>query len=253
MRTTLLIFALLASTASAQRMVYDDALQKKLDSAADQAQTLRTALPSFTCTETGTSEVLRTADRTVKKSVPFTGVIRARRVGEGQLVETNELTTVNGKQAGKHASVPYYVHDAFTRVLTYVDGPYQSCYVFTQSATDPARVDFTNAQPFDVRCANFPGTHGYFTTNAAGEMEHMERTLPVVEDDAWPVPFAAVDMATVDLGGKPYRLAAHMISERQRGREILREDVKYTDCRLFTSTIKILPGIETVPEDAPKP
>ncbi|MDE1154612.1 MAG: hypothetical protein PW735_02660 [Acidobacteriaceae bacterium] len=242
----LLTLALPAALAGAQtpsaQPEQTPTLEQRLDASGEQAETMRTALPSFTCTMNGTSKVLRTQDGAVKKAVAFTGSIRSRRLPSGALEETHEFSTFNDKHVNPRATLPFFVENGFTRVLTYGDSSYQPCYEYTLDEQDSRRVNFTNGQPFNLACGNFPGTKGFFTFNDAGEVDHVERRIPAVEDPAWPVPFASVDLATVDLGGTPHRLASHMISERIRGKETLREDVRFTDCRLFTTSIRILPA-----------
>ncbi|MDE1163489.1 MAG: hypothetical protein PW792_16315 [Acidobacteriaceae bacterium] len=232
-----------------QPETYEPALATAMASAARQEQKLRTTLPSFTCKEQGVSQLLRNDE--VRKEVPFTGVIRAVRQPDGQIEETHEFTTIKGRPVGKHPEVPYYVHDAFTRVLTYVSAAYQPCYHFTVSDKDPRRINFVNRRPFNVMCENYPGTEGFFTWDESGQINHLERLLPEVNAEGWPVPFAAVDISTVQLGEKSYRLASHMESEKADGKDIEREDVNFTDCKLFKATIRILPDATEVQDGNP--
>ncbi|MFC6645935.1 hypothetical protein ACFQBQ_10165 [Granulicella cerasi] len=234
-----------------QPELYDQPLATRLQQVADQAHALRADLPSFTCKEEGVSQVLRNDE--VRKEVAFTATIRAVRLPDGRIEETQNLVTVNGKPANKHSSLPYNVHDAFTRVLTYGSAQYQPCYHYELDPRDAHRIVFHSRRPFNLACGNFPGTEGLIVFDDAGQVMHVERAIPPVESEDWPVPFAAVDMGTVQLGEKSYRLAQRLESERVEGKDTLREDVKFTECKLFTTSIRLLPGEEVPEENSPAP
>jgi hypothetical protein len=219
------------------------ALAGHLQKAADQAQVLATQLPSFSCTESGVSELLR--DGRLKKQLPFTATIRALRSASGQINEVQTILTVNGKPVGKHPELPFNVHEAFTDVLSYVDARAQSCFVYKlrPPSGDNTRIDFESTGNYVPACANLPGTTGFFLADTAGKVTHMERTVPAdLSDEGDIVPFAAVDLAPVELGGKTYMLASHLVSEREDGKEMRRLDATFTDCKLFKAEITIRPG-----------
>jgi hypothetical protein len=239
------------------------ALRDALAKAAAQAQVLASDLPGFTCTEAGTSELRH--EGKVKKQVGFTAAIRAQRNSGGELEEAETLLTVGGKAVGKRqqepgrSGLPFHVHEAFTDVLTYVDARAQPCFLYTVGAEDAGgmKVDFQSAEPYEAACGNLPGTVGEFTADAQGNVTHMERTVPAeLGEEGDVVPFAAVDLAPVELGGRTYWLASHVVSERDEGKDARHFEASYTGCKLFRAEITIHAG-GVVPEggdeSAPKP
>jgi hypothetical protein len=248
------VAALLVCVAHAQS---DDHLAMALEQGSAEAQTLANALPSFTCAESGASDILRASDSKMEKHVAFTGNVRAVRTAQDpDLKETVTFDTLNGKQAKKNATLPYEVHDTFTKGLTYLDAGTQHCYDYSlaPNADGTSKLSFKASQPFDRFCNNLPGTVGYATIDATGNITHLERRIPdLLATEADLVPYAAIDFAPVDLGGKTYRLASHSLSERQDGKELRRIDVSYSNCKLFRTEIKLLPDTEPVPDDTPSP
>ena len=217
-------------------------LQQTLTRAAAQADALQSHLPSFTCRVSGHSDVLHKGQ--LARSVPFHGTIRAVRGADGRMREDTTYTDVDGKPYNdKHH--PYFVHGGFTDVLTYVSSALQSCSDFTPGPD--GRVDFAAHQPTPKGCGLYTGMRGFFTTDADGNVTHIERTLPPSDDD-WTnlVPFAVVDLKPVELKGQTYRLASHIRSERPMEDVVQRFEADYTDCKLFTTEFRILPGVTPV-------
>ena len=245
LRLTLPLIALLVLAPILRAQSPD--LSPTLTHAADQAEALQSQLPSFTCNLSGHSDVLHNGR--LEHSTPFHGSIRAVRQPDGRMIETTTYTDVDGKPYNeKHH--PYFVHGGFTDVLTYVSAGLQTCSNFTPGPA--GRIDFAAITPPPMGCGKWRGLHGFFLTDADGNITHIERTLPANEDDPTLVPFAAVDLTPVDLKGHTYRLASHIHSERPMEDITNRFEADYTACRLFTTDFKILPGITPVEGNTPQ-
>lgn len=213
-------------------------LASVLDHAAAQAGDLLQSLPSFTCNVTGHTDVSHNGKP--ESSTSFQGTIRAQRSPrDGNIVETTTFTNVDGKPFVETKHHPYFVHGGFTEVLTYVAGPRQACSDFRLQGH---RVDFAAKEPPVPGCEEWRGLHGFFTVDDAGNITHIERTLPARDTMDLIVPFAAVDLAAVDLKGTTYRLAAHIVSDNVEEDITRHFDATYSGCKLFTTEIKILPG-----------
>jgi hypothetical protein len=242
-RLFLPILALLTLPAAAQTA--SPQVAATLDKAATQAEALRQSLPNFTCSVHGHNQDI--VKGKVKDAEPFEATIRSLRQPDGQLAESVTFLSVKGKpwREGNHR--PYFVQGAFTEVLSYITPPLAACSNFTQQGD---RVDFAVPDPFPSGCARVRGLHGYFNVDADGNVTHFERTLPDSDNESDVVPFAAVDLAPVTLDNRTFRLVSHVIGERPFEEVTLRFDADYTDCKLFTTQIKILPG-KPVDDNAP--
>jgi hypothetical protein len=241
-RLLALTLALFPLTAAAQT---DPQVAAVLQKAATQAQAMRRDLPNFTCTVHGRNQDIRKGK--VTDSEPFEATIRSVRQPTGELRETVTFTSVKGKpwREGKHR--PYFVQGAFTEVLSYITPPIAACSSYTQQDD---RIDFAVPNPYPAGCARLRGLHGFFTVDADGNVTHFERTLPDTDGEGIVVPFAAVDLTPVTLNGRTYRLVSHVTGERTFEDVTLHFDADYTDCKLFTAEIKILPG-KPVDDNAP--
>jgi len=235
-------------SARAQSAVANDPqLADTLAKAAAQADALQRDLPSFTCTVSGHSDIVQ-GDR-VEHSTAFRGTIRAQRQN-GRMVEGTTYTDVDGKPySEKHH--PYFVHGGFTDVLLYVSEPLQQCSQFARGAE--GRIEFHAYSPSVTGCGRYRGLEGFFTTDAAGNITHIERRLPESDELDALVPYAAIDLAPVELNGKMYRLATHIRSERPLGDVRQRFEADYTECKLFTTGFRILPGVAPVDDAKPQP
>ena len=215
--------------------------------AAAQADALQSQLPSFTCKVSGHSDVVHNGQ--LEHSTPFHGTVRAVRQADGRMAEATTYSDVDGKPYNeKHH--PYFVQGGFTDVLTYVSAALQSCSRFAPGPD--GRVDFTAIEPPPVGCGKWHGLHGFIVTDGEGNVTHIERSLPPTDDD-WTnlVPFAAVDLKAVELKGQTYRLASHIRSERPMEDVVQRFEADYTECKLFTTEIRILPGVTPVEGSIP--
>jgi len=223
------------------------ALRNELERLGAAAESLDHALPSFTCQETGVSQFLNGGK--AKERDEFTATLRAKRAEDGALAETFEVTKLNGRPyTGRDFRFPFYVSGGFNRAMRYFAPTQQACYRYSLS---PGRIDFETAA--DVashpQCVD-EGMHGFALLDAEGDVTHLERTVTSKEArERGIAPFASIDFGAVELNGKSLRLSRHMLSQSTQGRYGLRFDAAYSDCELFSVTVKIGPATEAEPGD----
>ncbi len=215
-------------------------LQADLQRLAAAAQAQLLSLPSFTCQETALSEVLREG-RVIMK-VKVRGTVRVLRKPNGVFDET--FTYKRFHLLIFPTVLPYYVRGGFDSALTYFLPSAQGCYRYTLSP-DPGRIDFvsrTNPDP-GYGCKDH-GLTGFALLDAAGDVTHIERTIP--EAVARPLkltPFAAVDLGPVDLNGQVYLLSQHITATDTLGYYGQGHfEATYSGCKLFTATVTIGPA-----------
>jgi len=226
-------------------------LREELAHLAVEAESLHKELPNFTCKETAVSQAIQ--KKKVKREVRFSADLRVQRGNDGS-DETVHMTELNGKPyTGAEPSTPIMVRGGFDQVLDYFRLSAQPCYVYTLRA---GRVDFesTTRSSDDVLCGERGAVQGFALLNSDGDVIHMERR--VAEADAFRyglVPFAAVDLAPVELSGKTYQLSSKMVAEIPRADWLGHFEATYTSCRLFKATITIRPGSNVVTDEPEKP
>jgi hypothetical protein len=213
------------------------------------AEALEHALPSFTCQQTAMSEYVLNGK--AKEHDEFTATMRAKRAPDGTLAETFEVTRLNGRPfSGTSFQFPFYVSGGFERAMRYFTPEKQACYRYTLS---PGRIDFETAADVAAhpQCAD-EGLKGFALLGADGNVTHLERTVTSkAEKERGLAPFASIDFGAVELNGKTFRLSRHVFSESVQGRFVLRFETTYSECRLFTVTVKIGPEIEAAPGGPP--
>jgi hypothetical protein len=241
---------LLALKGAGQQSAADPpALKEALKKLGVVADALNHSLPSLTCDESAISEGL---DRgKVKQHVELTATIRAVRVPGGALDESFVVTAINGKpvSAGSYP-LPYYTSGGFDGAMVYFSTARQPCYRYALSA---ARIDFETAPDVasHAQCHD-EGLHGFALLDGDGNVTHIERRVSAgASRELRQVPFAAIDFVPVELNGQMYRLSRHMTSEAFQGRSGARFEATYTNCRLFTVTVKIAPATEAQPSETP--
>lgn len=232
----------------------DSALARELAKLGAAAEELDKALPSFTCKETGVSEVRR--GRKTIREIKFSANLRAHRVNEaGTHNETFNLTELNGQPYTGAYAFPLYVSGGFDKGMRYFAPRLQACYTY---ALLPGRIDFATAA--DVaqhpQCRD-EQIQGFALLDQEGNVTHVERRVPVELANATRLaPFSAIDFGPVDLDGRIFRLSRHMVSEHVYEHTIARFEVTYSDCKLFVVTVKLLPANEETnpePETPPPP
>jgi hypothetical protein len=244
---TVLLLACSASARGQQGSADDPALQQELHRLGVVAETLDRTLPSLTCLENAVSE--RIVRGKVKKHVAFTASMRAVRTTTGPLHESFVVTTLNGKSwIGKSAEFPYYTGGGFDSAMVYFMPAHQACYRFSLSGR---RIDFETAPDATShpQCRD-DGLHGVALLDADGNVIHLERTVSAeATRDFRLVPFAAIDFAPVSLNGEVFRLSSHMVSEYPEGDSKGRFEATYSDCKLFSVSVKIGPPTPVVPDN----
>lgn len=215
------------------------ALEKELAQLGAGADELDKALPSFTCTETGTSQATR--GRKVIRDVKFSATLRAHRVNDtGAHNETFTITELNGQPYTGAYAFPLYVSGGFDKGMLYFAPRLQACYTY---ALLPGRIDFATSPDVDQhpQCRN-EKLEGFALLDKNGNVTHLERRVPAeIANQSRLAPFTSIDFAPVELNGQTFRLAQHMISEHTYEHTRARFDVTYSECKLFHVTVTIDP------------
>jgi hypothetical protein len=223
------------------------ALRSELEQLGVVAEALDRSLPSLTCQETAVSEII---DRgKVKKHVEFSATLRAVRTPGSALKESLSVTTLNGKpHSGANPGFPYFTNGGFDSAMVFFLPERQACYRFSLS---PGRIDFETAADVEAHRQCRPdGVQGFALLDGEGNVIHMERHVSAqATNDFHLVPFAAIDFAPVTLNGQVFRLSQHLVSEGSIGRATGRFEATYSDCKLFTVSVKIGPATEVSPGD----
>jgi hypothetical protein len=226
-------------------------LQQLLDRLGAIAQSLEHSLPSLTCVETGVSQALKKGK--VKKRVAFAANLRAIRVPGASLHESFTLTQIDGKPYSKPGfPFPFYAGEGFDSAMVYFRPSQQPCYLYTLS---PGRIDF---QTIPDAASHPPcraeGVRGFALVDAAGNVTHVERTVPESSTRNFNLtPFAAIDLAPVELNGHTYQLARHIVSRTYHTDFTGHFEATYSNCQLYTASVTILPGAQVVPDTSQRP
>ena len=148
-------------------------LQAELQRLGSAAETQILALPSFTCEETATSQLIR--NQKLRTNIQVQGTVRVVHKPDGAFDETYtykrpfHLLFIPTR-------LPYSVRGGFDSALSYFLPPAQACYQYTLS---PGRIDFatrTGAVPGHI-CEE-RGLKGFALLNPAGDITHIQRTTP---------------------------------------------------------------------------
>jgi hypothetical protein len=222
-------------------------MQAGLRQLAATAQSLQHDLPSFTCTETGLSQVIK--KKKVKAQTRFAGELRVQRGQDGRLHERLDVTEVNGKPyRGGRFEPPFMVEGGFDQTLDYFLPERQVCFRFTAGS---GRIDFDSPSGKIGRplCAEAGEPRGFALLDEAGNVTHVERQVPTeLARQYHIVDFSSVDFVSTELDGKMYPLSAKVVAEVAKDGESLHFEAAYTGCHLFKATSTILPDVTPVPE-----
>jgi hypothetical protein len=215
------------------------------------AAALEHQLPSFTCQETGTSEVLR--GKKVLNRVAFQAAVRVRPDQPPGSLETVTVTELNGAPyRGGDYPFAFYVSGGFGQGMRYFAPAQQACYVYTLR---PGRIDFVSAADLagHPQCRD-EGMRGFALLDPAGEVTHLERTVSTDAVRQYQlVPFSAIDFAPVELNGQTFLLSSHLHAEQPAGKMLGVFDVSYTGCRLFRVSVTVGPPTPAEPTGEPAP
>ena len=229
----------------------DPALKTELMKLGAAADELDKALPSFTCKETGASEVRQPHKKV--KSISFVATLRARRTNEsGAHNETFTLTELKGEPYSGAYTFPFYVSGGFDKGMRYFAPRLQGCYEY---ALLPGKIEFaTRPDAGEHPPCRDEKVQGFALLDKDGNVTHLERRVPMDVSDAYRLaPFTAIDFGPVELNGETFRLAQHMVAEHGYEHTTTRFEVAYSECKLFQVTVTIgpatsVPGEPKVPE-----
>jgi len=226
-------------------------LAAQLQQLAIAADDLRHHLPNFACTESLVSQELRNGK--VRTQVTASGDIRVQLDPNGKLAEHFQAAQVNGRPSTSTTlRIPMFVTGGFQNALDLFESANQACFDFTASAN---RIDFSSSPNPTPACKDHSDTTGFVLFDAAGNPRHLEHHIPV--DIARPrhaVPFGVLDLTPTGLGGGTIFLSTHVVaadipSFQPDDKTTFHWEATYTNCHLFTATVKILPATP----DAPQP
>jgi hypothetical protein len=248
--TTLLLACVAPALGHAAAQSQSPALQDELKKLGQAAQSLERDLPSFQCTETGLSQVIR--KNKVKEHVQFVADLRVQRNERDRLMEHLQVTEVNGKRnSGMNFHPPFMVEGGFGESLFFFLPNTQACFNFKLSQ---GRIEFDSPPgTFDrPECAETGAPRGIALLDQDGNVTHLERQVPErYALEMHVVNFTAIDFSPVELDGKLYPLTAKMVADVPRDGEMLHFEATYSGCRLFKATSTVLPDITPVPENQP--
>jgi len=197
-----------------------------LQAAKQKAAALLENLPAYTCNLKGINERLQ--EGKTHDHVTVTGMLDVRHP-DAQSVTANWRLTFRGGWFNLNPMKAYFSSADFMEVEGHLMHSVQSCYRFEQAADG---VYFTSTDSAAPLCQNERGIRGRFTLNAAGDIEHAERTQP-----GGNVTFAAIDLQPVALETETRRLPVHFIAEQQTTEGTKRFDVDYSDCHIFVARV----------------
>lgn len=233
-----LAFAFLLACAPL-RAQQGDALETRLRILSAAAQRLEKNLPAFSCLETFTSQELRRGK--IKRQVTGSGELRVQPADGGKLDEDFELTDLNGRPAHGFPRAPIFVEGGFQNALKLFAPSDQRCFLFQLQGD---RLDFSSrVDALGPPCDSRTGVTGFALFAPSGNLTHIESHV-AGENAARRniVPYAALDLSPVELGGTTYLLSTHVIAEKQLDKAVLHWEANYTGCRLYHVTIKIGPA-----------
>ena len=233
-----------ASAASAQ----EDSLDSRLHTLAAAAERLQSDLPAFACHETFTSQQLQRGK--VKRQVTGAGELRVQPGDDGKLDENLQLSELNGRPAQGFPRAPIFVEGGFQNALQLFSPSDQRCFSFHLAGN---RLDFASRDDGPAEpCLRRTGVNGFALFDASGVLTHIENHV-TGESAARRsiVPYAALDISPVELGGTTYLLSTHVIAEKALEKATLRWEATYSGCRLYQVTVKIGPA-SPAPEDSAK-
>lgn len=238
---------LLASACIAHAQPSDN-LQSRLRTLAAAAELLDSKLPAFACHETFTSQLLQ--GRKVKRQVTGAGELRVQPDENGKLDEDFQTTEIDGHPSQGFPRVPLFVEGGFQNAIQLFRPADQRCFVFH---SDGDRIEFQSRPdaPEDP-CGRRTGVSGYALLDASGTLTHIEtHTEGEAATRRHIVPYAALDLSQVQLGGNTFLLSTHVIAELYVGKTTRHWEATYSGCRLYQVTVKIGPATPA-PDDTGK-
>ena len=245
MRKLLVVACLLSpgATARGQAASATRATQMKLNKIAVAAENLEKHLPSFACKETLISQEI--SGGKVKRLVQAVGELRVQRDRDGKLGEHFQATQRNGQPVTPGPlRLPIFVSGGFKNALDLFRTKMQSCFDFVATGN---RIDFESSrEAYGSDCKDQSAIKGFAFLNDVGDVAHVERRIPQdVAQRRNAVPFGSIDLNRVELGDTSFLLATHVITETPKGKSVYRWEATYSECRLFSTSVKIGPATAT--------
>ena len=212
-------------------------------------------LPSLSCRESIVMDEMKHG--AVKKTTRIEGTLRVVRTEDAKtpLREEHHFTSRNGANVedGQKIGMTYWVSGGFANGLGHAFAGSEVCFDLAAApvaGTETMRLELTRRAGSDAlavcREHALPGYRKTLVLDAEGNVLHVDRTVPPeVAGPRREVAFAAVDFRPVQLGAQtlwlPVRLESHDPKDENR------LEVRYSECRLFSSSITITPGVTKVP------
>lgn len=230
----------LAPAVRAQSAATPDSLHGKLEKLAVASDDLEQHLPSFACKENLVSQELR--EGKVKMEVRAAGELRVVRDADGKLNERFQATEQNGQPIRpEKLRLPIFVSGGFRNALDFLHPDEQACFRFTLAGD---RLEFESGLvAATAGCVRHTETRGFALLRDNGDIAHVELRVP--EDLARQrdtVPFGALDLSRIELGGKSFLLSTHVVAEILRGKSTYHWEATYSDCKLYSVSVKIGPA-----------
>jgi hypothetical protein len=250
----LVVLTILLSPAIAvhgQSAAIPDLLQSRLEKLAVVSEDLEQHLPSFACKETLLSQENRGGK--VKRVVRAVGDLRVQRDGTGKLGEHFQATEMNGRAIKpEKLRLPMFVSGGFKNALDFLRVDSQACFRFSLAGN---RLDFdSGSEALAPGCEKHIATRGFALLGDNGDIIHLERRVPdevALQRNA--VPFGAIDLSRVELGGNSFLLSTHVIADIPNDKSTYHWEATYSECRLFSVSVKIGPSTPVDSSDASQP
>lgn len=236
-RTRSLFAALLLTAGAAGAQAQEPRLAHVLERAAEASDAQKQSLPNFECREDVLSQ--RVHKDKVDEEARMVALLRVQKDPSGRLNESFEPVG----NPGARGTLPFYVTGGFGLALEYVTRDHQKCYSYDLKAD---RLVFRAKPHEDVAalgCTNPDGITGEALVNADDDIVHIERHVPWKQAERTGfVPFAAIDVGTVELNGHHFRMSTHIDAVSDESKSFSKFQATYSGCRLFGATITIHDG-----------
>jgi hypothetical protein len=208
-----------------------------LERAAAASDAQKQSLPSFECREDVVSQHVHKGK--VDEEGRMVARLRVQKDPTGRLNESFEPVG----DPGARGALPFYVTGGFGLALEYVTREHQPCYSYELKGD---RLEFRAKPHSEVAvfgCKNPDGIVGEALVDASGDIVHIERHVPARQAERTGfVPFAAIDVGTVELNGREFRMSTHISAVSDEGKTHGAFQATYSNCHLFGATITIHPG-----------
>lgn len=212
-------------------------------------------LPSLSCHESVTIEEMKHG--AVKKTTHIEGTLRVLRTEDAKvpLREEHHFETKDGVPVERQDfGMKYWVTGGFANGLGHAFAESEACYdleAWPMAGADTMRLELTRRAGSDAlqvcREHSQPGLRKTLVLDVEGNVLHVARFVPPeVAERLREVIYAALEFNPVQLGTQTLWLPARLETRDADDRNRL--EVRYSECRLFSSSITITPEGSKVPE-----